>query len=151
MKLKRVVSGGQTGVDQTALELAIAMGFETGGWAPRGYRTNVGPNPSLGTVFGLKTTESGGYRTRTRLNVRDSDVTVWFGNHSPGYYCTAQAAEDYAKEFVINPSAELLRGVFDTYETVNFAGNRMESNPNASGLLLTTWNEVFGGGVPIND
>ena len=30
--LSKIVSGGQTGVDQAALEAAIAMGVEHGGW-----------------------------------------------------------------------------------------------------------------------
>ena len=33
MKIK-IVSGGQTGVDQGALEAAVSLGMESGGWAP---------------------------------------------------------------------------------------------------------------------
>ena len=30
----KIVSGGQTGVDQGALEAAVLLGLEFGGWAP---------------------------------------------------------------------------------------------------------------------
>jgi len=33
MALKKIVSGGQTGVDRAALDAALAVGFPCGGWA----------------------------------------------------------------------------------------------------------------------
>jgi hypothetical protein len=41
--LERVISGGQTGVDQAALRVAKAIGLATGGWAPLGWETEDGP------------------------------------------------------------------------------------------------------------
>ena len=35
--LKKVVSGGQTGVDRAALDAALACGIEIGGWLPQGH------------------------------------------------------------------------------------------------------------------
>jgi|GEM_PF-5315903 len=32
--LRKIISGGQTGVDQAALSLAREFGFEIGGWCP---------------------------------------------------------------------------------------------------------------------
>ena len=43
--LSKIVSGGQTGVDQAALEAAIAMGVEHGGWCPAGRRSERGRIP----------------------------------------------------------------------------------------------------------
>lgn len=40
MKMK-IVSGGQTGIDQGALEAALALGFEIGGWAPARWLAEV--------------------------------------------------------------------------------------------------------------
>ncbi len=34
--IKKVISGGQTGVDMAALDAAIKLGFDTGGWCPPG-------------------------------------------------------------------------------------------------------------------
>ena len=34
--LRRIISGGQTGVDRGALDAAIELGLEHGGWCPMG-------------------------------------------------------------------------------------------------------------------
>jgi hypothetical protein len=34
MRLKKIVSGGQTGVDRAALDAALAVNFPCGGWVP---------------------------------------------------------------------------------------------------------------------
>ncbi len=69
----RIVSGGQTGVDRAALDVALELGLPCGGWCPRGRRAQDGPIPSR---YPLRETESEDYRVRTRLNVRDSDATL---------------------------------------------------------------------------
>ena len=33
---RKIVSGGQTGVDRAALDAAIELGIEYGGWCPNG-------------------------------------------------------------------------------------------------------------------
>ncbi len=71
--LRKIVSGGQTGVDRAALDAAQASGFETGGWCPKGRRAEDGAIPA---AYPLDETETGEYEDRTRLNVRDSDATL---------------------------------------------------------------------------
>jgi hypothetical protein len=51
--LRKVISGGQTGVDQAFLRAAWRACLETGGTAPKGWRTDKGPNPGL-AQYGLK-------------------------------------------------------------------------------------------------
>jgi Circularly permutated YpsA SLOG family len=41
--LSKIVSGGQTGADQAALDAAIELGFPHGGWVPKGRKTESGP------------------------------------------------------------------------------------------------------------
>lgn len=71
--LRKIVSGGQTGVDRAALDAALEDGMETGGWCPRGRRAEDG---EISREYQLVETESAGYARRTRLNVRDSDGTL---------------------------------------------------------------------------
>lgn len=82
----RIVSGGQTGSDQGGLIAGSLLGIETGGWAPKGWRTEEGMNPDL-VGFGLKEHESPEYPPRTHQNVIDSDATLLFGDlYQPGKY-----------------------------------------------------------------
>lgn len=76
MTIRRIVSGGQTGVDRAALEAAQAAGIPCGGWCPKGRRAEDGRIPDC---FPLTEADGPGYRERTRLNVRDSGGTLVLG------------------------------------------------------------------------
>jgi hypothetical protein len=41
----RIISGGQTGVDRAALDVALELGLACGGWCPKGRRAEDGPIP----------------------------------------------------------------------------------------------------------
>ena len=71
--LEKIVTGGQTGVDRAALDAAMALGIEVGGWCPRGRRAVDGKIPSK---YPLTETPGKSYKTRTQWNVRDSDATL---------------------------------------------------------------------------
>lgn len=71
--LKKIVSGGQTGVDRAGLDAAIAAGFAIGGWCPRGRRSEDGRIPDK---YPLQETDARSYAVRTEWNVRDSDGTL---------------------------------------------------------------------------
>src|SRR5207244_8064617 len=67
------VSGGQTGVDRAALDVALELGISSGGWCPKGRRAEDGPIPER---YPLAETPWAGYPQRTEWNVRDSDGTL---------------------------------------------------------------------------
>lgn len=69
----RIVSGGQTGVDRAALDVALRLGIPCGGWCPRGRRAEDGTIPSR---YPLVETPAARYPQRTEWNVRDSDGTL---------------------------------------------------------------------------
>jgi hypothetical protein len=80
-RLRKVVAGGQTGVDQAALRAARDCGLEIGGWCPPGRVCESGVIPS---EFPLKETPVDRSPNapeiprsqRTEWNVRDSDGTI---------------------------------------------------------------------------
>ena len=71
----KIISGGQTGADRAALDVAIRHGMPHGGWCPKGRKAEDGP---LGGQYQLIETPSASYLQRTEWNVRDSDGTVVF-------------------------------------------------------------------------
>lgn len=73
--IEKLISGGQTGADIAALDVALRFGFPHGGWCPKGRRSLEGPIPAR---YQLQETPSANYLQRTEWNVRDSDGTVVF-------------------------------------------------------------------------
>jgi putative molybdenum carrier protein len=71
--LSKVISGGQTGVDRAALDVALSLGIPCGGWCPRGRRAEDGTIPAR---YPLAETPDRGYPQRTEWNVRESDGTL---------------------------------------------------------------------------
>lgn len=70
---ERIVSGGQTGVDRAALDVALELGLPCGGFCPRGRRAEDGVIPER---YPLRELASREYPPRTARNVRESDGTL---------------------------------------------------------------------------
>jgi hypothetical protein len=101
MAITRIISGGQTGADQGGLMAGEDLGLPTGGWAPRGWKTEVGAAPWLAR-FGLREFMQAGYPPRTRANVQDSDGTLLIGNPaSRGSRLTERTARSQGKPVYI--------------------------------------------------
>jgi len=125
----KIISGGQTGVDRAALEVAQEMGYPTGGFAPKGFRTENGPDLSL-KKFGLIETSSYHYRVRTELNIEEADGTVLFGlMRSPGSFMTIRLCKEHKKPFLINPDPNTLKVwiAHNNIQVLNVAGNRIST------------------------
>jgi hypothetical protein len=125
----KIISGGQTGADRGALEAAKECGVETGGYAPKGYLTEQGFDVSLKS-FNL--IDSGlDYVRRTELNVKDCDITLWFGNRdSAGFAATRRACIKYDK-FLIDVTKWNQREIYQLikmFNIINVAGNRESHN-----------------------
>lgn len=73
-----IVSGGQSGVDRAALDVAIALGVPYGGWCPAdGVAEDLLLPPGLLASYPhLRAAPTHDPAERTRLNVRDSTATL---------------------------------------------------------------------------
>ncbi|MEW7978291.1 MAG: putative molybdenum carrier protein [Candidatus Sedimenticola endophacoides] len=102
----RIVSGGQSGVDRAALDAALALGLEAGGWCPRGRLAEDGPIPDH---YPLREMPGPGYRQRTLRNVIDSDGTliVYFGYLSGGTELTVSFCMQRKRPYVLIDGNEL--------------------------------------------
>jgi hypothetical protein len=77
--ITQVISGGQTGADQTGWRAAEACSIPTGGWMPFGFLSEDGPQRWFANVYGAREMPTKSYPARTVQNVMDSDGTLWFG------------------------------------------------------------------------
>ena len=73
-----LLAGAQTGVDRAALDAAIALGVDYGGWCPQGGWAEDFPRPPgvLARYPRLKETPSADPAQRTEWNVRDADACL---------------------------------------------------------------------------
>jgi hypothetical protein len=146
--LKKIISGGQTGVDQAALRVARELGFEIGGWCPpnRACENGTIPDdfPLIPTPYEHSPDAPHIPRSlRTEWNVRDSDATLVLLphhlQHDMGTAWTITCAEKLSKPLlVINPFSE--NSATKIYEwlsstditTLNIAGPSEQTCPGIS-------------------
>ena len=78
MAIKKIISGGQAGVDQAALLVATELGILIGGWCPLGgldeHGFSIFEKYPLRAVAGLDFVES--VTERKKRNIQDSDGTL---------------------------------------------------------------------------
>jgi hypothetical protein len=159
-KLKKVISGGQTGVDQAALRAAQERGLDCGGWCPPGRECESGIIPAR---FPLQETSRdrspyapGVPRSqRTEWNVRDSDATLILRPQSTGEDLgtdwTARCAAHFGRPLlVIDPgdpeAAFAIKDWLNALEirTLNVAGSSEGTAPGIGDRAYSLLAEVFG-------
>lgn len=133
--IQRIVSGGQTGVDRAALDVAIELGIEHGGWCPRGRLSEDGP---IASKYELTEMDSKDYAKRTEQNVIDSDGTliIYQQRLQGGTLLTQKLAKRHEKPyFRIRIDAKTDVGRFldwldaNAIRVLNVAGPRASSHP----------------------
>lgn len=97
--IEKIISGGQTGADQAALDAAIKLGIPYGGWIPKGNLTEDGP---LSDRYNLIEMPTESYQERTKKNIRESDGTLILshGRLTGGSDYTEKWALEYGKPIV---------------------------------------------------
>jgi hypothetical protein len=136
--IKKIISGGQTGADRAALDVAIYFKIPHGGWIPKGRKTEDGP---LSEKYQLQEMSTGSYPKRTEQNVIDSDGTVIL-SHGPlkgGSKLTQKLAHQHNKPCLHIDLNEIpdFNAVFlvrkwmykNDVEVLNVAGSRASKDP----------------------
>jgi hypothetical protein len=151
--LEKIISGGQSGADRAALDVAIRYGFPYGGWCPKGRKAEDGVIPAQ---YQLVETPSASYLQRTERNVRDSDGTVIFtisSQLSGGSKRTAEFAARHRKPWIhvarraatyVDPALLLERFVEENGICVlNVAGTRGSKEPDVWKFAYETLEAAF--------
>ncbi len=97
---RKIISGGQTGVDRAALDVALELGLPCGGWCPRGRRAEDGV---IAAIYPLQETDSDEYAPRTARNVLDADATLVITRGEPtrGTALTVEIAKRAKRLYMI--------------------------------------------------
>lgn len=152
MAIEKIISGGQTGADIAGLRWARKNGVPTGGYIPKGFRTESGYKTEYATKYGLIETDSYDYRKRTTLNLLESDGTLIFGdirssgsaktirqcglNNKPYFVVSWPYTNDFHDTTSFHDvSQQKIEGAFVQWiwehdiRILNVAGNRESVNP----------------------
>ena len=144
----KIVSGGQSGADQAALDWAIAHQVDHGGWCPKGRRAEHG---TIDARYQLAETPNTNYLERTEWNVRDSDATVIFTlgeTLEGGSKKTAAFAEKHNKPCLhfrpqVDPKYLAQFLARNNVVVLNIAGSRESSAPGISELVAGALSQVL--------
>jgi hypothetical protein len=154
---EKIISGGQTGVDRAALDVARELSLPHGGWCPRGRRSEDGP---IARHYSLQETGSADYAVRTERNVLESDGTLilYWGTLRGGTLLTSKLAARHGRPVLkidlqsVEP-ALVLPAVRDwirqqSIRVLNVAGPRESSVPGigdrARDFLRMAWQSPAG-------
>jgi len=152
MRVKKIISGAQTGADRAALDFAIEYEIPYGGWVPAGRKAEDG---IISDQYAVWEMEAGGYQERTEKNVVDSDGTLIFshGQLNGGSLLTREYAEKNQKSFLHIDFEHTL--AFDAaidindwiaehdIETLNVAGPRASKDPEIYQAVFKILETVF--------
>lgn len=134
--IDKIVSGGQTGVDRAALDVAIFYNIKHGGWCPKGRSAEDGIIPAK---YLLAETTTSDYSERTILNIRDSDGTLILLKSDPigGSLLTINECKKQKKPLFIcnltmeNDLNDLYRWIKNnSIKVLNVAGSRASESEN---------------------
>ena len=150
--IHQVVSGGQTGVDRAALDVAMHLRIVTGGWCPAGRRAEDGVIPER---YSLQETKAKNYAVRTCWNVRDSDGTLVLtsGELSDGTLKTVEYACKAGKPCLVvqldhpdHPNSAVIKDWLpgNSIRTLNVAGTRESKRPGIYRQSTELLHELFG-------
>ena len=147
---EKIVSGGQTGADRAALDVALELGLPCGGWCPKRRRAEDGAIPDR---YPLQETPSSDYRVRTEKNIEESDGTLVLAWGPPmgGTALTLKLSRRHHKPYFV---VDLVHGgdALSVQEWVwtkkirilNVAGPRESEAPGIHARAISFLKEVLG-------
>jgi Circularly permutated YpsA SLOG family len=150
--IEKIISGGQTGVDSAALDVALEHDVTYGGWCPKGRINEKGKIDSkysqLREIVGNYKDEKTNYDTRTRFNIRDSDATLILAPSIPlpnhikdGTLLTIEEAKKQKKPFLL---VDLSRSIPENEKIIlNWLEEKSPKILNIAGPRESSWLGIY--------
>jgi hypothetical protein len=150
--LKKIISGGQTGAERAALDVALKLHLSHGGWIPMGLEAEDGPVPE---EYKLQEISTDSHAASTEKNVIDSDATVIIshGGLTGGSAYIRKAAMKLGKPWYhvnLNKLPTFQAAIIiedwiskNGIEVLNVAGPRASEDPAIYGLVTVILELVF--------
>lgn len=151
----KIITGGQTGVDRAALDTAISLGIDYGGYIPKGRKAEDGKIDEKYDKLTELDTED--YKARTEKNAVESDATIIFTSGKPtgGTAYTIKCLKKHKKEYLLidikdKTDDEIITAIkywLTTYkpEVLNIAGPRESKAPGIYKKVFEILKEAFRG------
>lgn len=123
-----VISGGQTGVDRAALDVATELGILTAGWCPKGRRCARGKIPLR---YRLTETDDASYPVRTVANIDAACATlILVGDEAtPGTTLTIRECIVSGSRYRALKLSDSLRHVSAVEKWINGVGEFLGEDP----------------------
>ena len=155
-KLRKVISGGQTGVDQGGLAAALKLKIPIGGWAPRGFRCENGVIPKKYAIH-MKEAEVSNYPARTEMNVLEGDATLIYCSdisETKGTKLTIYMCKKHRKPWfdIVSETSlfsenedgyQHMANLLKEFEVLNVAGPRESGSPGIFDATKARLYEIF--------
>jgi len=131
--IKKIISGGQPGVERSALDAAIKLNIPHGGWTYRTRKTDEGIIPDK---YSVKESPDVGFSDRIEKNVLESDATVILthGSLTIGLKIVKEYAEKHNRPYLhvdlnenpLNLASALIRKwmMNNQLEAIYFTGSK---------------------------
>ena len=147
----KIISGGQTGADQAALDFALDYGFKCGGFCPKDRKSERGTIPFK---YPLTEMDTENYLERTRKNVVESDGTIIVKDDvdlQGGALNTIKFCKGFSKPFLVydvnlDPiNYEMFQDWLtqNKIKVLNVSGNRKSESPGIKGETYLLLEKLF--------
>ena len=137
--IKKIISGGQPGVERAALDAAIKLSIPHSGWTYKTRRTDDG---ILSDKYSVKESADVGFSDRIEKNVLDSDATaiLTHGRLTIGLKIVKDFAEKHNRPYLhvdlnenpLNLASALIRKwmINNQLAAIYFTGSKSTGGPN---------------------
>jgi len=143
LKIRKIISGGQTGADRAALDFALENGLTIGGFVPKNRAAEDGRVSEKYPNLIETETENPAERTELNVTAAESTLILSHGELKGGSRLTKEFAEKHQKPFLHLDFSELT--IEQAVEKTNFWLDSIDCQSlNVAGARASEDAEIYG-------